>query len=56
MGNKLLNSLENGAICVAFQTHFAKKENIQGWDAVSLDFFQHDSSLCSESSEMEKKM
>ena len=28
MGNKLLNSFENDAICVAIQTHIAKKENI----------------------------
>ena len=39
MGNKPLDSFENGALCVTIQTHIAKKENIQGWDAVSLDLY-----------------
>ena len=30
MGHKLLNSFEDDAICVAIQTHIAKKEIIQG--------------------------
>ena len=37
MGNKLLNRFEDGAICVGIQSHIAKKENIQGWSAVSLN-------------------
>ena len=56
MGNKLLNSFEDGAICVAIQTHIAKKENIQGCEAVSLYLFNHNLSLGSVSSTMEEKM
>ena len=35
---------------MAIQTHIAKKEKIQGWDAVTLNFFCHDLSFGSESS------
>ena len=58
MRNKLLNSFddEDEAICVAIQTHIAKKENIQGWDAVSLNLPYHDLSLGSLTSTMEEKM
>ena len=56
MGNKLLNSFEDGAISVVIKTHVAKKEDIQGWDAVSLYLFNHDLSLGSVSSTMEEKM
>ena len=56
MGNKLLNSFEDCAISVVILTHVAKKEDIQGWDAVSLYLFNHDLSLSSVSSTMEEKM
>ena len=56
MCNKLLNSVEDDAIYVAIQTHIAKKENIQGCDAVSLNLFYHDLSLGSESSTMEENI
>ena len=56
MVNKLLDSFEGRIICVAIQTHIAKKENIQGWDAVSLYLFNPDLSLGSISSTMEEKM
>ena len=56
MGNKLLNSFEDGAICVVIQTPFAKKEKIQGWDAVSLNLFYQDLSLGSDTSTMEEEM
>ena len=56
MGNKLLNSFEDGGICVAIQAHIAKKEDIQGWNVVSLYPFNHDLSLDSVSSTIEEKM
>ena len=56
MGNKLLNSFKDSAISVAIQTHIAKKENIQGWGAVSLYLFNNNLSLTSVSSTMEEKM
>ena len=58
MDNKLLNSFEDGAICLAIQTHITKKEKIQGWDAMSLYLFNeyHDLSLGSVTSTMEEKM
>ena len=39
IGNKHLNSFEDGAICVVIQTYIAKKEKIQGWDTVPLNLF-----------------
>ena len=58
MRNKLLNSFddEDDAICVAIQAHIAKKEHTQGWNAVSLNIFNRDLSLGSESSTMKEKM
>ena len=51
-----MNSFKYGVFRVAIQTHITKQENIQGWDAVSLNLFYHDLSLCSEPSTMEKKI
>ena len=56
MGNKLLNSFKDGAICKALQTYVAKKENFQGCKAVSLYLFNHNLSLGSVSSTVEEKM
>ena len=56
MGNKLLNSFEDCAICMAIQTHIPQKENIHSWDTVSLNLFYYYLSLSSESSTIKKKM
>ena len=57
MGNQLLNSLKDGAICVSIQTRITKNRiRLKVGRSISLNLFYRDLPLGSESSTAKRKM